>query len=52
MTIEKIVEYVLKTPFNTNKVILTQMLQQLIVENPSSDTNIVYDGGIEGEIND
>lgn len=52
MTIEEIVNYVLTTPHNTNKVILIQMLQQLINENTSGNTNVIYDGGIEGDIND
>jgi hypothetical protein len=53
MTIEEIIEYVLHTPYNTNRAILTEMLKQLIISNggttdpdaPSSD--IIYDGGVE-----
>jgi hypothetical protein len=33
MTIEKIVEYVLHTPHNTNKAILRAMLRDLIISN-------------------
>lgn len=58
MTIKEIVEYVLHTPHNTNPVILTQMLKQLIIDNGGVDPDIpdspdtpnvdvVYDGGIE-----
>ena len=60
MTIEKIVEYVLHTPLNTNKAILIAMLEQLIVDHngslapgepdhpdyPDSDS-VIYDGGLE-----
>lgn len=57
MTIEKIIEYVLHTPFNTNRAILTSMLRQLIIDNggnlegtdgpevPGKD--VIYDGGME-----
>ena len=53
MTIDKIIEYVLYTPYNINRSILTQMLEQLIIDNggsvdpdqPSDD--IIYDGGME-----
>lgn len=50
MTIEKIVNYVLCTPHNTNKNILVEMLEQLIKESdPNTDTtiDIIYDGGVE-----
>lgn len=49
MTIEKIIEYVLHTPHNTNKAILAEMLKQLIEENGGSSEGkeIVYDGGTE-----
>jgi hypothetical protein len=55
MTIKKIVDYVLLTPLNTNKNILTEMLNQLVREaqNGGSDTpenpeiDIIYDGGTE-----
>ena len=57
MTIEKIVDYVLHTPFNINKAILVEMLEQLIRDNggsggsggsgDSSGSDIVYDGGLE-----
>ena len=36
MTIEKIVDYVLHTPFNINKAILVEMLEQLIRDNGGS----------------
>jgi hypothetical protein len=57
MTIEKIVYYVLHTPFNTNRAILTEMLKDLILshggtldgpdgpDGPNKD--VVYDGGVE-----
>lgn len=55
MTIEKIVEYVLHTPHNTNKAILTEMLKRLILyyggsipgEGPEGDREVIYDGGVE-----
>lgn len=50
MTIEKIVDYVLRTPYNTNRAVLTSMLKQLLEENGGSDTpggDIIYDGGEE-----
>ena len=59
MTIDKIIQYVLHTPFNTNRAILTSMLEQLILDHGGSlngsgstpdDSNkdIIYDGGVEG----
>lgn len=55
MTIEKIVNYVLHTPHNTNKAILIAMLRDLIKSNggnidpgPGGD-DFIYDGGIEEE---
>jgi spore coat protein CotH len=55
MTIEKIVNYVLHTPHNTNKAILIAMLKDLIISNggniePDGD-DFIYDGGIESEGN-
>lgn len=56
MTIEKIVEYVLHTPHNTNKAILIEMLKRLIIHYggfiPGGDGSeggreIIYDGGME-----
>lgn len=54
MTIEKIIEYVLYTPYNTNRAILASMLKQLIIShggNPDGpigpDRDVVYDGGLE-----
>lgn len=62
MTIKEIIEYVLHTPHNTNKVILTEMLRRLIVDNGGIDpeiptppvdpdtpsgVDVVYDGGTE-----
>lgn len=52
MTIDEIIEYVLETPFNTNKAILTAMLEEL--QNGSSDDpsdpdvpkDIIYEGGV------
>lgn len=56
MTIEKILRYIFHTPLNTNKTILTEMLEDLIIshggsldgstpDNPGED--IIYDGGME-----
>lgn len=55
MTIDEVVNYVLYTPHNTNRAILTSMLKQLILDNGGNpdgpeapDTqDIVYDGGLE-----
>lgn len=53
MVINDIIKYVLYTPNNTNKKILTQMLEQLILDhggelNPDEKPDhIIYDGGIE-----
>jgi hypothetical protein len=58
MTIDKIVEYVLHTPLNTNKAILISMLKELIITNggtvnpdnpdePGTSGDIIYDGGME-----
>lgn len=58
MTIEQIIEYVLHTPHNTNRAILTEMLEQLILSHggtlpggsggPDAPSgSIIYDGGIE-----
>lgn len=57
MTIEKIIKYVLHTPYNTNRAILTSMLREMILYyggNPDSpigpeepDKEIIYDGGME-----
>lgn len=60
MTIEKIIQYILHTPHNTNRAILTSMLRDLIASyggdpdnfggsNPPDDPNrdVIYDGGLE-----
>ena len=57
MTIEKIIEYVLRTPFNTNRAILTSRLRQVIIDNGGNlddsenpevpNKDIIYDGGME-----
>jgi hypothetical protein len=53
MTIDQVIEYVLHTPYNTNRAILTEMLKQLILSNGGSvdpdtpDSDVVYDGGVE-----
>ena len=51
MTIKKIVDYVMHTPYNTNRAILTAMLEQLVAsgggEEPDDDREIIYDGGEE-----
>ena len=60
MTIEKVIKYVLHTPYNTNRAILTSILEQLIISYGGDPNNtpggsapdipgkeIVYDGGLE-----
>lgn len=56
MTIEKIVDYVLHTPHNTNKAILISMLKELQgnadpdgPDGPDApgDKDVIYDGGME-----
>ena len=51
MTIDEVVEYILHTPYNTNKAILTEMLKQLIKDNCDTEEpgvgDIIYDGGTE-----
>lgn len=49
MTIEKIVDYVLHTPHNTNRAILITMLKDLIrTSGGSTDPKVfIYEGGIE-----
>lgn len=56
MTIEKIINYILHTPHNTNKAILREMLEQLILKHggtlpdyPGGDDSddVIYDGGVE-----
>ena len=49
MTIEKIVDYVLHTPHNTNKAILIAMLEDLIRTSGGSvvPEPVIYEGGIE-----
>jgi hypothetical protein len=53
MTIEKIVWYVQHTPHNTNRVVLEQMLKDLILSHGGTlgpdvpDKDVIYDGGIE-----
>ena len=42
VTIDQIIEYVLNTPMNTNKIILRQMLEDLKIDD---DEEIIYDGG-------
>ena len=52
MTIDEIVDYVLKTPFNTNKAILTAMLEELQGGSPDDPsepdipTDVIYEGGV------
>ena len=56
MTKDKIVDYVLHTPINTNKAILYAMLDELIEEHgggggdvpdiPGGDIIVIYDGGL------
>ena len=59
MTIEKVIKYILYTPYNTNRAILTSILKQLITsyggnpDNPvepgpdTPDKDVIYDGGVE-----
>lgn len=60
MTIQQIIDYVFFTPFNTNKAILIEMLENLIIDHGGSldgdqpdipggdgNNNVIYDGGIE-----
>lgn len=55
MTIERIVNYVMHTPHNTNRAVLIQMLKDLIHSyNPDipdepggEEKEIIYDGGTE-----
>lgn len=60
MTIEKIIGYILYTPHNTNRAILTSMLKQMILYyggdpdtpgvEPDPDVpgkDVIYDGGVE-----
>ena len=59
MTIQQIIDYIFFTPFNTNKAILIEMLENLIVDHGGSldgdqpdipgggGDNVIYDGGIE-----
>ena len=57
MTIENIIKYVLHTPHNTNRAILTSMLKEMILyyggnpDNPDGpdgpNKDVIYDGGIE-----
>lgn len=61
MTIEQVIQYVIHTPYNTNRAILDQMLKNMIVYyggNPNTPgegpdgpdipgKDVVYDGGLE-----
>ena len=54
-TIDKVIEYVLYTPCNSNSSILRSLLEALIKDNsgeypePDPDTIYIYDGGpVEG----
>lgn len=57
MTIENIIKYVLHTPHNTNRAILTSMLKEMILyyggnpdtpEGPDEpNKDVIYDGGME-----
>ena len=54
MTIEKVIKYILHTPHNTNRAILQEMLEQLILEHggrlpdqPVTPESVIYDGGVE-----
>ena len=58
MSIERIVEYVLHTPHNTNRAILRTMLEDLIIshggslspdqpDGPEGNIDVIYDGGVE-----
>lgn len=47
MTIDKVMDYILHTPLNTNKAILRQMLEELINSQEPEPDEVVYDGGLE-----
>lgn len=60
MTIEKILQYVFHTPLNTNRAILIEMLEDLIIshggsldgsgdsgDTPDDNKDVIYDGGME-----
>lgn len=53
MTINKVLEYIFHTPFNTNRAVLIEMLKRLIVFYGGSidglvpEGDVIYDGGIE-----
>ena len=56
MTIQRIVEYILHTPHNTNRAILESLLEELIIYHGGSLTpgepgqpgiDVIYDGGVE-----
>ena len=62
MTIKKVMEYILHTPYNTNKAILEELLKSLILayggtlspddpDNPDGpdvpNDDVIYDGGEE-----
>lgn len=62
MTIDKVVDYIMFTPNNTNKAILMEMLRSLIIshggnidesekpdipDNPEDSKDVIYDGGME-----
>lgn len=48
ITKQDVIDYVLKTPLNTNKAILTAMLDELAGSDPvlpDDDVIVIYDGG-------
>ena len=55
MTIDKVIEYILHTPHNTNRAILMGILKSLILnyggslgpDDPETPDQIIYDGGVE-----
>lgn len=57
MTIDKILHYIFHTPYNTNKDILIEMLEKLIISHGGSidgpvgpdipSIDLIYDGGVE-----
>lgn len=49
VTIDEIIDYIFHTPYNTNKKILREMLEDLVVSSGGEvpEDHIIYDGGAE-----
>lgn len=51
MTIEQIVDYVMKTPYNTNPAILIGLLEELLKEyTDQSAASSIFGQGVMGEL--